>query len=237
MTRAKEQSVLSRAATIARVVLPALALALACAPAQADVIYSTFTPSSTIRLEWPIGVPSSIESVAVSFLPATDYSLDSIDLLAGHDVGANQLTVYLAGGAAEPGAAIESWSFTDLYTLTFTDHAVPVSTATSALHPVLSGGLKYWVVLTTDDPTASMGWFCTDCNLSGEMGERVGLQPWAIQSSQDWLPAFAVNGTPTAVPEPATMGLLGLVLAGISLPAARRRCLAILRRRRPRPAD
>lgn len=224
-------------AKIARVVLPALALALACAPAQADVIYSTFTPSSSIRLEWPIGFPGVGESVAVSFVPAIDYSLDSIDFLAGHDSGANQLTVYLAGGAIEPGAAIEAWSFTDLYTVTFTDHAVPVSTATSALHPVLSGGLKYWVVLTTDDPTAAMGWFCSDCNLSGEMGERFGVQPWAIQSAQGWLPVFAVSGTPTGAPEPSPIGLLGLGLAGISLPAVWRRCLAILRRRRPRCSD
>ena len=59
MIRTKGQSVLSRAAKITSVALPALELALACAPAQADVVYSTFTPSSTIRLEWPIGVPGS----------------------------------------------------------------------------------------------------------------------------------------------------------------------------------
>ena len=182
-----------------------LALVVLASPAQADLIYSTFGPGNSYGISGhPVGFSDNILN-AVSFTPATTVTFDSARLAVAHLGGSNAFTVYLAGNSlGTPGSAIETFSG-----LVFPSPGVV--TVTSGVHPVLTAGTTYWVVVQAMNPPNSYG--ATLWNDQGIVGGWAHTESGAWYTGSDVTgsnatPAFDVSGT-QVVPEPSTLALLG----------------------------
>jgi hypothetical protein len=132
--------------------------------------------------------------------------LGSIRVAAGFFGGPNNFTVYLAAAAGgSPGAALETFS-----SLAFNPGATQILTLNSTLHPLLSSGLTYWVVMAAADPINSFGgWALNDQGINGYAFRTTGAA-WSAGGGTS--PAFDVND---AVPEPSSIGLALVGLAAI----------------------
>jgi PEP-CTERM motif len=201
-----------------------LALSLVAGSIMADTIFSTFGPGDSFDTisdgnhSYDVGggaFNSNIEDQqASSFVPTESFVLDSIRVGAFNFEGSNQLTVYIAAGATEPGAPIESFSVTGI------PSTATILTFDSTLHPLLDDGTRYWVVLTKDDLAGGADEW--SLNTAGFLGRSFMLfqngvwhdRPTAVA------PAFDVSGT---VPEPSSIALLFTALAALAF--ARRRVL------------
>jgi hypothetical protein len=190
-----------------------------------EIIYSTLGPGQSYSQEsgWPVGtLPFPFDETqkmeaAVSFTPSQSYTFESIDVAALLDSfsASNQFSVSLArdSGSNLPGAILEAFSFTGLAD-------VPaVYSSSSVLHPQLTAGERYWLVMSSDELlNIYLTWLDTDTFLDGEIAYKNGLYTdWAYGYGST--PAFEVRGTTAeAVPEPTSMLLMGLglvVLAGV----------------------
>jgi len=181
-------------------------------------IFSTFGPGNTTGTIQNLGIGGSLQNeFADSFTPSSTYTLNSITVSAEFISGTtDQLTVFLASGATQPGAPIESFSLTGLPS-TFPG---TVGTMTSVLNPTLFAGTTYWVVLAASDPANTYdGWAEGLVSYPGEMflGTDTSFPNWTIGGIAPPGGAFSIAATPT--PEPATgalclgaLGLLGLVV-------------------------
>jgi hypothetical protein len=176
---------------------------------MADTIYSTFGTADSFNTvsdgtqSYDVGggpFNNNIEDQqAASFVPTESSLLDSIRVAAYYFEGSNQLTVYLAAGATEPGAPIESFSISDLST------TPTILTFDSSEHPLLSVGTRYWVVLTkTDLAGGADEW---SFNSEGTLGRSFMLFQNGVWHDKpaDLTPAFDVSG---AVPEPSSIAML-----------------------------
>ena len=192
------------------IALLALSL-LGAAGLRADTVFSTFGPGSSFFTggTWMVGgLPE--DEIAASFVPSHDFTLDTIDfaaaLLSGTD---NDLRVDFASGPSAPGAPIESFTVTSLT-------ANPsIVTLHSVLHPLLSAGVTYWVVLSAPDPANTLvGWNLNDQGFEG-VSSRQDDGTWSALGNEVPSAAFDVLGTPVnaTVPEPSSVALVALVVA------------------------
>ena len=165
-----------------------------------------------------IGFPG-YQEVAVPFTASGSFNLTQIDValtfngIAGV-FGTDAATVYLASdNAGAPGATIDSWSISSL---------PPSSTGTSLDTIAVTGdsvtaGTQYWVIIAPNSSTTDDTWN-SNSNLMGVFGnEEINQGSGWISLAPYDLGAFDVLGTPTAAPEPASVGL---ALGGIALVAA-----------------
>jgi len=79
---------------------------------------------------------------------------------------------------------------------------------------VLNANTTYWLVGYTADPSGSFGWLQNTTGQTGSFASKTGIGPWSPDLT-DLTPAFQINGTPAAIPEPSTLLLLGSGLAGL----------------------
>jgi hypothetical protein len=144
-----------------------------------------------------------------SFTPSIDTTLDSVKFAAYNIGGDKTLDVILmsnAGGV--PGTALETFTFPEIAS------SASLYTATSSLHPVLSQGTQYWVVLAPST-NGLIAWY-EDEGLPGPLAARRDL----LAADPGWFTVsalhptyFSVEGTP--VPIPGAAWLLGSGLAGL----------------------
>lgn len=188
------------------------------------VVFSNFGPGMTFNELQGFAVTGSGDSLggaiaAVAFTPSATFTFSSAQLPMNLVTGPNHFQVLLmTNSGGFPGNIIE--------TITLTD-AVPmfppeIVTANSALHPVLTAGTQYWLVVFAPEPSTFGIWNLSFDDFSSPQARGfVSLTgPW-IPANTLIKPAFQINGEP--VPEPSTMLLLGTGLAALGTAVRKRR--------------
>ncbi len=193
---------------------------------EADVIYSSFGPGdsyggASLIVGWHEGgglYPQGQRDLSVLFIPNDSFTLDLIKFAASYYEGGglegseNALTIYITPNKTTSGpdmdSPLESFAFTGLST------TAEIYSAVSSTHPLLSSGTEYWLVMSPAYGT-QIAWVGSNEGPPSDLPS-----PWIYDGSMPgWsiiYPAYSIEGTRTAVPEPVTLLLLGLGLMGLA---------------------
>jgi hypothetical protein len=210
-------------------VLAIVGVFMFAATSGAVSVYSDFGPSDAYNTDTGYDITGSTSDLNVfgelaePFTPGFDCVFSDVLLALGNSSGTNQAEVTLAAdNAGEPGATIESLSLTGLAGFGSLD----LVQANSVLNPDLLAGDQYWIVVAPSISETS------DTNDVWNFNSTGVADGYSFNSGSGWnsfsgftTPAFEVDavGGVSAVPEPATMTLLGLGIAGLIGRRIRRR--------------
>jgi hypothetical protein len=201
-------------------VLPALAIAFAAAPAGAVVVYDTY-PAGQGKPSRLVGDPLDVElnvQYADPFVVSgTFLQLESITLRLRHGAGASgDFRIFLrADDAGEPGTILEEWVVTDQFNVDTDVELVSVD------HPPFTDGETYWinvkVIQNVDDDRGS--WVVSNAESDDWLFAEGGAidPPWLSTPESQPLGMATVEA-----PEPA-QALLFAVGAALLASRARRR--------------
>jgi hypothetical protein len=207
-----------------KTILPLLCLSLRL---EGGTIFNDFGPGETFNTTsgYSLGQGALQGNggalVAAAFTPSTTTAVAGLDLavkVLAQNPGPNQINFWLMSDiGGNPGVIMESFSFTNALTV----FPPIILSAVSTLHPVLTGGTRYWVAAgPTDLINSQEAWMFNIIGATGTLSIKTGAGPWnAVQGVS--LPAFDVTSVP-GVPEPSSMLLLTCGLAGLYL--GRKRC-------------
>jgi hypothetical protein len=192
---------------------------------QADVIYSSFGPGdsyggASLVVGWQEAYglyPEGQRDLSVLFIPNDSFTLDLIKFAAyyyeggGLEGSENALTIYITPNKTSWGpdmdSPLESFTFTGLST------TAAIYSAVSSAQPLLASGTEYWFVMSPAYGT-QIAW------VGSSASPPSGLPyPWIMDGSMPGggiiYPAYSIEGTRTALPEPITLLLVGLGLVGV----------------------
>jgi hypothetical protein len=110
----------------------------------------------------------SVVDAAMAFTPTADYTLDSISVAATHIVSqgdgpsSDLANVYLMSDlSGAPGSVIESFQVTMAQSTLVgqTSQLQEPLVGLSVLHPLLTSGTQYWLVMSAVDPNTRAAWW------------------------------------------------------------------------------
>lgn len=196
------------------------ALAGGAGLAHADVIFDTGTPDGGFLGFYGFDIFVE-QSVAIAFTPDQDYALDQLGLWMMSNDFDNAGAPYTVsvrtdanGGMTIPGdTVLESW---DVQTAAVGWSPI-LETVDSALHPVLSAGVTYWIVAESDSPAfVDAIWVASSQDTPVWNAVQNSANPngeWIAGYGQG-VPGLVISGH--AVPAPGVGALLGVAgLVGV----------------------
>ena len=168
-----------------------------------------------------IPVPGVFQYIAEEFSVSGIFTLNSIELsIVVIPPTPNQVDVFLMSDSVGlPGNVLEAFHLTGLPTTGLT----PLTSMTSALHPLLMSGTPYWVAVTGGTQTSFGMW-----NLVPESGTMVsrditnGIDGGWHLGGNPGTPTLALRVNGDAVPEPDTT--LSIFVGLLLLAIVRLRC-------------
>jgi hypothetical protein len=178
--------------------------------ANADIIYTNLGPGGVFSHAngWTIGSPAK-QVIGQQFIPTGNFTFVDAQFAIALSDGPNTIDVSLEtdSGSNVPGTILETIVLNDA----MSSHAALV-TATSDLHPTLTAGTPYWLVLTVPTDTfAGWWWNSTGDNATAidavDNGTGSPTGPWSHFSNFP-RSAMQIDGQPAPVPEPASILLL-----------------------------
>jgi hypothetical protein len=197
-----------------RWILAAVALlSVGLGPAKADELYTTFGPGDSFNNfagDIFAGSGSGVyQSTALEFSPSETATVDQVRFAAFVNVAGSVDAVLAADDGGKPGATLE-----DLGSVT-PSGTPAIYSLTSSLHPQVTAGSEYWLILQPTDPNSNLfgGWDISFPEVFGTKGytNDPAHQSWSVLTGTGvWQDAFDIQGTQVSTPEPATSTLLGL---------------------------
>ncbi len=203
-------------------------------------MFSNFGPGNSYDTHagWVIAGPTSDapdgpSEWAFAFTPSGDFALTRIEFAISNSSSPISVTLSLnhaSGGL--PGAAIESWTVTDLPIFP-TDPGI-VQTVVPVSPVSLVSGAEYWLVASAAGDTID-AWNVALAGPNGPAALNTG-SGWALQPPLDEpFGAFAIEGN--AIPEPSTWAMMLLGFAGLGFLGYRyTRRRSFSRHEAPRPS-
>jgi len=138
----------------ASILLLALACPLGASVANASTIVSTFGPGDTydVTSGYTIGDTQAIVQ-GLQFIPAETAVVQTIEIAAFRNAGGTTMNLALTNDAGDqPGSVLETISICCI-------GAVPsIHLVNSILRPLLTGGTKYWLVVSRGAAGDLFGW-------------------------------------------------------------------------------
>jgi len=188
----------------------------AAVPAQADtVIFSNLGPNDSYDQyhDWAVGSggPGYYWVPASAFTVGASVNLSTIEVAAGYLSG-NQLTINLdADSGGTPGSVIESFTINGAMPFIGSVSSGDLVMATSVLHPLLTAGSQYWVVLSVpNDRTSEAAW---NFNSTSDTGPFYGTNDGAtVLHSTETRGAMRVTGQSTPEPSSIVMASTSVLL-------------------------
>ncbi len=204
-----------------------LLVGVAAIPARADsVIFSNLGSNESYNgtSGWTLGTydhGADYLIVGNAFtVGATSMNLSTIGVAVGFIEGTNQLTIDLdADSAGSPGAIIESFTLTGAMPNFGSVSSDNLVTATSVLHPLLTAGTQYWVVVSLpNDGLTLAAW---NWNSIGDTGPFVQYDNGSGSPGPNTRGAMLITGQ-SSIPEPSSLVMVS-ISAVVILGCGRRR--------------
>ena len=191
----------------------AAALSLVCMTAipawGGTVIFSdlgpsdSYMPNTSYALGSPISTDDYVAASAFTVGGSLSFTLSTIEVAANLVSGTNQLFISIdADSSGLPGATLESFTINNELPQVGTYSSGNLLLATSVIHPLLTAGSQYWVVLSAPDTTWA-GWNFNSTGVTGPLYQSNNGVP--VNSGTLTLGAMRITGN--VVPEPSSLVL------------------------------
>lgn len=166
------------------------------------ILYSTFGPGDTYDLSsgWTIG-DTGVYVQGLQFTPAVSGVVETIEIAAFRNSGGTVINLTLMTDAGDqPGAAIET------VPICCFGAGASIQLAYSALGPVLTGGTKYWLVVSPAAAGDLFGW-SRNFELPPAMNAQQSMGgPWTVGPS--WQGTMRIRGDGPTSTKATTWGRL-----------------------------